>query len=76
MDMVGLSRYLFKIVMLLANILIGTSRLCRNGNFAVIIQTPSNTHIMGKIYIEMFLYNNMVDCYVKKWLKVTAKVSG
>ena len=27
-------------------------------------------------YIEKFSYNNMADCCVNKWLKVTAKVSG
>ena len=34
-------------VRLLANILIRTSRLCRNRDFAQITHTPSNTHIMG-----------------------------
>ena len=42
----------------------------------MITQTLSNTHIIGKIYIEMFSYNNMADYYVKKWLKVTPNVSG
>ena len=42
----------------------------------MITQTSSNTHIIGKAYFETFLYNNMADGYVKKWLKVTPRVSG
>ena len=41
-------------------ILIGTPRLCRNEDFAMITQMPLNIHIMGNIYTEM------ANCYVKK----------
>ena len=70
------------------NILIRTSRLCRNEDFAQITQMASKSHIMVEIftifhnkstvlsYIETFSYNDMADCCVNKWLKVTAKVSG
>ena len=38
------------LVRLLANILIRTSRLCRNGDFAQITHTLSKTHIMAEIF--------------------------
>ena len=50
MHMVGLSQCvaLRQQARLLTNILIMTSKLCRNGGFTQITQTPSNTHIMAE----------------------------
>ena len=65
------SVFWFNAVRLLVSILTGTSRLCRNGDFAQIIHMASNA-----TYIQTFSYNYMVECCVNKQLKVTAKLSG
>ena len=45
----------FKTARLLANISIRSSRLCNNGGFAQITQTPSNTHIKAEMF-KIFHY--------------------
>ena len=77
----------FKTARLLADILIRTLRLSKNGDFAQITQTPSDTYIKAEMYkmfhnwsvvlsyIETFSYN-MADCCENKQLMVTAKVPG
>ena len=46
----------FNLARMWVNILIGTSRVCRNGGFARITQMPSNTHTWQK-FSQLFTTN-------------------